>query len=65
MKVTLKEITELNRQECFSLKVNPSQSEYIASNENSLKEAQENAGIARPFAIYAEISSTSKTLSIF
>lgn len=54
MKITLKAITEQNMQECFSLRVNPSQSEYIASNENSLNEAQENAGIARPFAIYAD-----------
>lgn len=42
------------RQECLSLKVNPSQSGYIASNENSLNETQENAGIARPFAIYID-----------
>ena len=54
MKITLKEITAQYMQECFSLKVTPSQSEYIASNENSLQEAQENAGIARPFAIYAD-----------
>ncbi len=53
MKITLKKITEQNRQECFSLEVNPAQSEYIASNENSLNEARENAEIARPFAIYA------------
>ena len=32
MKITLKKITEQNRQECFSLKVNPAQSKYIASN---------------------------------
>lgn len=54
MKITLEKITEQNRQECFSLKVNPAQSEYIAPNENSLNEAQENAEIARPFAIYAD-----------
>lgn len=54
MKISLKEITEQNRQECFSLKVNPGQSEYIASNENSLNEAHENAEVARPFAIYAD-----------
>ncbi|MBD5509134.1 MAG: GNAT family N-acetyltransferase [Lachnospiraceae bacterium] len=54
MKIALKEITEQNKQECFSLKVSPAQSEYIASNENSLNEAQENPEIARPFAIYAD-----------
>ena len=53
MKITLKEITEQNKQECFALKVSPAQLEYIASNEDSLKEAQENANIAQPFAIYA------------
>ena len=54
MEIVLKEITEQNKQECFSLKVSPGQSEYIASNENSLNEAQENPEIARPFAIYAD-----------
>lgn len=54
MKITLKKITEQNRQECFSLKVDSAQSEYITSNENSLKDAQENVEVARPFAIYAD-----------
>ena len=54
MEIVLKEITEQNKQECFSLKVSPGQSEYIASNENSLNEAQENPEIAIPFAIYAD-----------
>ena len=54
MEIVLKEITEQNKQECFSLKVNPAQSEYIASNENSLNEARENPEVARPFAIYAD-----------
>ena len=54
MKIALKKITEQNKQECFSLKVTSAQSEYIASNENSLNEAQENAEVARPFAIYAD-----------
>lgn len=54
MKITLKKITEQNKHECFSLKVTPEQSKYIVSNEKSLNEAQENVGIARPFAIYAD-----------
>ncbi len=54
MKITLKEITEQNKQECFALKVSPEQSEYIASNKDSLKEAQENANIVQSFAIYAD-----------
>lgn len=47
-------MSEPKLQECFALKVSPAQSEYIASNEDSLKEAQENANIAQPFAIYAD-----------
>lgn len=54
MKIELREITEENKEECFSLKVSPAQSEYIASNEASLKEAEENAEVARSFAIYAD-----------
>ena len=54
MKIALKKITDQNKQECFSLKVSLAQSEYITSNENSLKTARENADVARPFAIYAD-----------
>ena len=54
MKITLREITEKNKQECFALKVSPDQAEYIVSNEGSLKDAQENESVARPFAIYAD-----------
>lgn len=54
MKISLKKITGQNKQECLALKVTPAQAEYIASNEDSLQEAQKNEGIARPFAIYAD-----------
>lgn len=54
MKISLKKITAQNKQECLALKVTPAQAEYIASNEDSLQEAQKNEGIARPFAIYAD-----------
>lgn len=54
MNITLKKITDQNRQECIALKVTPAQSKYIASNEASLKTAQENEDVARPFAIYAD-----------
>ena len=54
MKISLEKITEQNKQECFALTVTPAQTKYIASNEDSLKEAQMNEGIARPFAIYAD-----------
>lgn len=52
MKVELREITEENKAECFALKVNAKQREYIATNEISLKEAAESEEVARPFAIY-------------
>lgn len=56
MKLELLEITDENRAGCIALKVSPEQSEYIASNEDSLREASkaENEEIARPFAIYAD-----------
>lgn len=54
MKISLKKITGQNKQECLALTVTPAQAEYIASNEDSLQEAQKNEGIARPFAIYAD-----------
>lgn len=54
MKITLKEITAQNRQECCALSVSPAQEEYIASNEKSLQTARENADVARPFGIYAD-----------
>ena len=54
MIITLRRITEQNRQDCLSLQVDPDQFQYIASNEDSLKEAEENPEIARPFAIYAD-----------
>lgn len=54
MKATLKQIDDSNREACIALKVAPDQMEYIASNENSLKEACEERDVARPFAIYVE-----------
>lgn len=54
MTVELRKIDELNRAECFALHVTSEQTHYIASNENSLKEAEENAGVARAFAIYVD-----------
>ena len=53
MSITLRTIDDENRAECESLKVTDEQRRYIASNADSLNEAVENAGVARPFAIYA------------
>ena len=54
MKITLKEIGSTNRAECIALKVSREQAPYIASNEDSLREAEACPEIARPFGIYAE-----------
>lgn len=54
MKIELLEINEENREECLALKAAPSQAEFIASNEKSLRQAEEAAGVARPYAIYAD-----------
>lgn len=51
MKITLRKIDEHNRAECESLQVSGHQSRYIASNADSLREAEENAEVARPIVI--------------
>ncbi|WP_300803973.1 N-acetyltransferase [uncultured Acetatifactor sp.] len=56
MRIELREIHDGNRAHCIALRTTPEQKAYIASNEDSLGEAQkeEYAEIARPFAIYAD-----------
>lgn len=54
MKITLRKIDGHNRAECESLQVSGDQSRYIASNADSLKEAAENAEVARTFAIVCD-----------
>ena len=54
MKITLREIDSSNREECIALRVSQEQASYIASNEDSLREADECPEIARPFGIYEE-----------
>ena len=54
MKIELVELNDDNREECFSLKVAEDQAKYIDSNEASWGAAQENAEVARPFAIYVD-----------
>ena len=53
-KTELRELTRDNLKQCFELKVSKDQMKYIASNEDSLKDAENNADVARPFAIYRE-----------
>lgn len=54
MKAELREINDNNRADCIALKVSPEQMQYIASNEDSLRDAKENAEVARPYAIYID-----------
>ena len=54
MIIELRNIDEKNRSQCEHLSVSDAQKEYIADNTDSLAAAQANAGIARPFAIYAD-----------
>ena len=54
MKIELRKLTEENMEQCFGLRVAKDQMQYIASNEASWKTANENAKVARPFAIYCD-----------
>ena len=52
MKIELRALSEDNIEQCFKLKVAGGQMQYVASNEDSWKTAEENRTVARPFAIY-------------
>jgi diamine N-acetyltransferase len=54
MLVELITLTEPILQQCFELKVASDQTQYIASNSDSLAAAKENEKVARPFAIYCD-----------
>ena len=54
LKGELREITEDNLEKCIALVVADEQSQYIASNEGSLKEAENNTNVASAFAIYID-----------
>jgi len=65
MKIELIDLTEDNIKQCFGLKVAGSQMQYIASNEDSWKEAKENEKVARPFAIYCDEKMVGFTMFAF
>lgn len=52
MRVELRHIDESNYDACIALKVASEQGAYICTNEMSLKEAEKESKVARPFAIY-------------
>lgn len=61
----LREIDEHNIEECIALIVTEEQSQYIVSNERSLKEASDNPAVARPFAIYVQDKMVGFTMFAF
>lgn len=54
MQAELRKIDSNNIEECIALSVAAEQTQYIASNKDSLKEADDNSAVARPFAIYVD-----------
>lgn len=54
MKTELVSLSEENLGQCLSLKVSKEQAQYISSVEDSLRAAEEEGSIARPFAICAD-----------
>lgn len=54
MIIALRPVDDRNRTACEALSVTSDQRQYIAGNADSLKEAEENAEVARPFAIFAD-----------
>ncbi|MBO4748796.1 MAG: GNAT family N-acetyltransferase [Lachnospiraceae bacterium] len=65
MKIELRALDETNKEDCIRLKVADSQAAYIDPNEKSLEAAAENAGVARPFVIYADDKAVGFTMFAF
>lgn len=65
MTVELRPLDESNIKDCVSLKVAKDQEEYIATNEDSIAAAKENAKVARPFVIYADGMAVGFTMFAF
>ena len=54
MQAELRKIDNNNLQECIALSVTEEQAQYICSNQDSLKDSNDNPAVARPFAIYVD-----------
>ena len=65
MQAELRTIDNNNIEECTALRVTEEQAQYIASNKNSLKEADDNPTVARPFAIYVDNTMVGFTMFAF
>ena len=65
MQAELRKIDNHNLEECIALSVTEEQAQYIASNQESLKDASDNPAVARPFAIYIEDKMVGFTMFAF
>ena len=65
MHIESKPVDQSNRDDCIRLKVTEVQSEYIATNENSLEAAAEHSEVARPFVIYSDGKAVGFTMFAF
>ena len=65
MKVKLRKIDNYNREDCINLRVEDGQAQYIASNEDSLIEAENNIDIAKAFGIYFDDKMVGFTMFAF
>ena len=65
MQAELRIIDNNNIEECIALSVAAEQTQYIASNKDSLKEADDNPAVARPFAIYVDNKMVGFTMFAF
>ncbi|MCH5325330.1 MAG: GNAT family N-acetyltransferase [Eubacterium sp.] len=54
MTVQLRKIDDSNIEDCIALTVSEEQSQYIASNKDSLNDASYATDVARPFAVYVD-----------
>ena len=54
MQAELRKIDNNNIEQCIALSVTEEQAQYIAPNQDSLKDANDNPAVARPFAIYVD-----------
>lgn len=54
MQAELREIDDNNIAECIALRVTAEQAQYIATNQDSLRDSADNPEVARPFAIYVD-----------
>lgn len=65
MQAELRKIGSNNIEECIALKVAEEQAQYIVSNQDSLRDANGNPAVARPFAIYIDNKMVGFTMFAF